>query len=240
MQTLITVNGTKVWADDRQVQAIRTLEDTRKGGAASVTGYRPESNWTVRPTQNIQFLSRISTMNLYKRRIAALEALKYEDVAKAIAADPKLAAAPYGDMVELFEARKQMAIDSLQKTLDGDRSDAHRQAHDRCYVKVTEGVKLHLVTDKGPDGTKVPRLMNGHPIVASIMITALFLNVKTIVEGERKVVNSGLPVRMSNVIEKAIATPGNTLKTLSLKSDNFESVHIDGETILSEDFKRSL
>ena len=240
MRNLITINDQQVWADDRQVQAIRTLEQTRKGGAASVRGYIPESNWTTRPVQNIQFLSRVSTSKLYARRLAALEALQYEDVAKAIAADPKLATAPYGEMVALFEERRQKQIDSIKKTQRGDRSDAYRQAHDRCYIQVSEGIKVHLVTDKGADGTKQPRLYNGHPIVASIMVTALFLNVQTVTEGERKVVNSGLPVRMSNVIEDAISTPGTSLRTLSLKPDNFESLHVDGETILSEDVKASI
>lgn len=234
-QSLVKINGTQVWATEKQIQAIRTLEDTRGGGAASVKGYVPSSNWVVSPVQNIQFLSRVSTMKLYERRQKALEALSYGDIAESIAKDEKLAVMPHNDLVDLFNTRKAQEMASIQKTFDGERNDAHRQGHDRCYVQITQGVKVHLVTEKGEDGLKHPVLVNDYPIVDSIMVSALFLNVTTIQEGERKVVNSGVPVRMSNIIKSVLNQPGMNLKMLSLKADNFESLHIDNNAIVPSD-----
>lgn len=236
MTHLLSLNGTTVNATALEADAIDTLMDTRKGGCASVIGYKPSTNWTVAPTQNIQFLSRISTAKLYARRKAALEALTLSDVAESIAAEPKLAAMSLGLLNDLFIARRDMEVASIVKTQDGNRDDAHRQGHDRCYVNVTEGVKVNLVTVKGDDGLKHPVLAaNGFPTIASIMVSALFLNTTTTQQGVRKVVNSGPAVLMSNAIAKAMNKPTLSLKMLSLKADNFTALKIDRETILAED-----
>ena len=232
---IVSINGTEVWATEKEIAALTILSETRKGGFASAIGYRPSTNWIEAPTQNIQFMSRVSTERLYARRIKALEALTFADVANHIASDPKLAAMSHNDLLTLFNDRRQMEVDSMTKTLEGDRSDAHREGHDRCYVSVCQGVKVNLVTEKGEDGLKHPVLTDGIPTVASIMVTALFLNVTTVVEGVRKVVNSGAPVRMSKIIAKAVDKPGLTIKMLSLKADNFDAITIDRETILSGD-----
>jgi hypothetical protein len=232
--TVLNLNGTDVLATDKEIAALNILMETRKGGFASVNGYKPSTNWVEAPTQNIQFMSRVSTERLYNRRVKALETLTFADVANHIASDTKLAAMSHTDLLALFNDRRQMEVDSMVKTLEGDRSDAHRQGHDRCYVHVTQGVKVNLVTEKGADGLKHPVLTNGLPTVASIMVSALFLNVTTVMEGVRKVVNSGAPVRMSNIIAKAVDKPGLSIKMLSLKPDNFDTLTIDKQTILPE------
>lgn len=231
---IITINDTEVHATDKQIAAINVLSEARAGGCASVKGYKPTTNWVQRPTQNIQFLSRVSTERLYNRRLDALNGLVYDDIAEFVKDDAKLSALPSRDLIQLFWDRQDMEVSSIEKSLAGDRNDAHRQGHDRCYIGITKGVKVNLVTEKGDDGLKHPVLTDGVPTVASIMVSAFFLNVKTIVEGERKIVNSGNPVRMGNIIKRKLNQTGLNLKMLSLKEDNFDSLKIDGQAILPE------
>ena len=238
MKKLITLNeGTKVWASAEQADTIDTLTDTRAGGMAAVKGYMPTTNYVTPPVQDIQFLSRFSTVRLYERKLAALEAITFDDVASIVSETPKLADLSIAKAREVFEARKSKEIESLQKSLNGERDDAHRQGHDRCYARVAQGVKVHFVTEKGEDGLKHPVMVEGFPVVDSIMVSALFLNVKTVAEGERKVVNSGAPVLMSNAISKVLNQRSVGLRTLSLKPDNFERVTMDHKVVLPENVK---
>ena len=153
----------------------------------------------------------------------------------AIAAEPKLNKLPVSEQRKLFNERKQAMIDSMNKTLNDDRSDAHRQGHDRCYLHIAEGVKVNYVTEKGTDGLMHPVLDNGFPTVASIMVTYLENSKVTRVKGERKVVNSGAPVLMGNAIESLLNDRSVGLRTLSLKEGNFERLVIDSEVVLRED-----
>lgn len=231
---IITINDTEVHATDKQIEAINVLSEARAGGCASVKGYRPTTNWIESPTQNIQFLSRVSTERLYRRRLKALMDLEYSDIAEYVKDDVKLSSMDKDDLLELYCARWSTEVSSLQKTLSGNRNDAHRQGHDRCYIGITKGVKVNLVTEKGDDDKKHPVLTDGIPTIASILISAFYLNVKTTVEGERKIVDSGCPVRMGNLIKRKLNQTGLNLKMLSLKEDNFDSLKIDGQAILPE------
>ena len=229
---LFKLNNELIWAPINVIEAINALIDCRKGGCASVHEYIPTTNYVVSPVQNIQFLSRVSTSRLYERRIAALEGLTFGDVADRLdRSNPKLADLSDAELADLFNQRRAMEIASMQKSLDGVRDDAHRQGHDRCYRHIGTGIKVHLVTEKGEDGLMHPVLTDGYPTVKSIMLSALFLTVKTIKEGERKVVNSGAPVLMSNAIKSVLTSPGLNLRTLSLKSDNFTSLSVDHRTL---------
>lgn len=237
--TATAVDGRKVNLTAKQAAAIETMTNTRKGGCGSVTGYRPSpASWEIVPTMNIQLITHFSTTNLYKRRLEALETVKFEHVKNRLAADEKLGNMTMQDCIDLFNTRKQMMMDSLQKTLDGDRSDAHRQAHDRCYAYIGD-VKVHLKTIDGMvDGKKrkVPVEDNdGAVFVESIMIPYLELNVTEVTKGKRKVKNSGAPVRMSNLIEGCLNKRSVVYKTLSLKQDNFESFRVDRQEFLAED-----
>jgi hypothetical protein len=49
--------------------------------------------------------------------------------------------------------------------------------------------------------------------------------------GKRKVVNSGAPVRMGNLIESCLNKRSVGLRTLSLKEDNFQEFKIDNRVI---------
>jgi len=235
-RSIITINGERVWATDAECEALRILNDTRKGGFATVHGYVPASNWEkdARPVQDIQFLSRFSVAALYERRIAALTALSFDDVLPAIEKDEKLKALSEADQRALFVARRTFEVDSMQKTLNGVRDSAQREAHDRNYITVGTGVKVNLVSEANDNGIKVPVLTDGLPTVASIMVSAIFIKVNTVTEGVRKYPNSGNPKRMSNAITGTLNRPGLDMRTLSLKPDNFDRLSIDGESILNE------
>lgn len=232
-RTLISIDGQNVWAAPEQVEAVATLLETRKGGVAAVEGYSPSTDWVKRPIQNIQFISRVDYGKMLARKQEALEALSIADVADAIAKEPKLAELSHAEQRSLFMEALNAELASIEKTQSGDRSDAHRKGHDRCYIGIGDGVKVHLETEKR-DGIKVPVLTNGYPTVDSIMVNAFFLNTKTIVEGERKVVNSRPLTLMKKAVQRAIDKPGVSLKTLSLKADNFKTLKIDKQAILPE------
>lgn len=239
MKKLLTVtatanDGRKVRITTAQAQAIEAMDNTRKGGCASVVGYVPTTNWVTSPVQDIQLISHFSTENLYKRRIKAIEAITFVDVKELLTQDEKLRALTMPNAIALFEERKAMLVKSMQKTLEGDdRSDAHRQAHDRCYVHFGD-VKVHLETEKGDDSLMHPVTEDGVVFAKSIMVPYLELNVTTRVKGERKVVNSGNPVRMSKAIERCLNKRSVQFKTLSLKADNFEAFRVDGQEFLPE------
>lgn len=237
-RTLIKIDGQNVWANAEQVSAVATLLETRKGGVAAVKGYRPSSDWIERPTQNIQFISRVDYGKMLGRKKAALESLSLADVRGAVAKEPKLAELPAAEQRQLFSQAVNSELASIDRTESGDRSDAHRQGHDANYINMGGGVKVHLVTEKKDSGPhkdlKRPVLTDGYPTIDSIMVNAFFLNVTTVVEGERKVVNSKPLTLMKKAVRRAIDRPGVTLKTLSLKEDNFEALHIDHQTIIPE------
>lgn len=230
--TALANDGRRVRITAAQAQAIEALDNTRKGGCASVVGYRPSTNWIIRPIQDIQLIAHFSMENLYKRRAIALEDVNLADVAEGIASDDKLSGLTMKKLAELFSDRKERMIAMLTKTLDGDRSDAHRQGHDRCFVHLGD-VKVHLETEK-VDGIMQPVTDAGVVFAKSIMIPYLELNVTTRVEGERKHVNSGTSVLMGKLIERCLNQRSVGLKTLSLKADNFESFRVDKREFLPE------
>lgn len=234
-KTLITVEGGKVWATQQQADTIQALSETRKGGFARVYGYKPSTGYEISPVQDIVMVTRFNVAKLYQRKIKALHEIEFKDIKASITKTSKLAALNDADLEALFVERKQMLVDSMKKTLTGDRDDAHRQGHDRCYLHIAEGIKVNYVTEKGKDGLMHPVLTDGFPTVASIMVTYLENSKVTREEGKYKAVNSGNPVLMTNIIEAQLNSKSVGLKMLSLKEDNFERLVIDNEVVLRED-----
>ncbi len=233
--TILTdLNGQKFRATNAQAEAIETLTVARQGGIATVYGYVATSD-RVKPTvYDAQILTRFSTGNLYKRKMTALSDIRFSDVRKHIDADPVLKDLPEAELLTLFNTRNASEVESMNKTLTGDRSDAHRQGHDRCYAGLADGIKVHFVTEK-VDGLMQPVLTDGLPTVASIMISCLELNRNVREPGEYKVVKSGPPVRMSKAIEKELNSKSVGIKFLSLKEDNFERLIVARKSYLPED-----
>jgi len=233
-RTLIKIDDQNVWANADQVEAVATLLETRKGGVAAVEGYQPSSkDWITTPTMNVQFISRISYAKMMERKAAALATVSLADVKDAIAAEPKLSSLTGIEQRALFAEALNAELASIEKTQSGDRSDARRQASDRCFIRISDGIRIHLETEKR-DGETHPVLMNGYPTIASILVEAHFLNTTYVVEGQRKVVNSRPLTLMKNAIRRAIDRPGVSFRSLSLKSDNFTSLKVDKRTILPE------
>lgn len=229
-------DGRLVKVSGAQAKAIEELAHARKGGCASVIGYRPTSNWVTAPVHDIQLIAKISIKNLYKRRVSALQDIAYRDVAEQVAADDKFGDLPANKCMEIFEQRKQMLMTQLTRNLEDKPKNAHQEAHDRCYVYIGD-VKVHLVTEK-VDGRMEPVVTEGTVMCNNILVPYLELNVTERQAGERKVVNSGAPVRMGKFIEGCLNKRSVTLKQLSLKEDNFEEFRIDRMSFLPEDVTR--
>ncbi len=233
--TILTdLNGQQFRATAEQAEALESLSVARAGGIATVYGYRPSTGYVSPPVYDAQVLTRFSTEKLYTRKMDALMGIRFDDVKPAIESDPILSSKSEAELLTIFNDRKEMEIASMEKTLEGDRSDAHRQGHDRCYGKVADGIKVHFVTEK-VDGLMRPILTDGLPTVASIMVACLELNRKVRVAGEYKVVKSGASVLMRNAIFKVLNSRSVGLKFLTLKADNFERLIVARKSYLPED-----
>ena len=178
--------------------------------------------------------SRFSTTRLYERRLEALNNITFNDVKESVKSVDKLKDLDDAKVQQIFAARKAQLTTSLTNSLTGNRTTAYHKGHDRCYAKFAEGVKVHLKTED-VGGIKQPVLVDGYPVAQSIMVSYIELNKKTIVKGEYKTVNSGAPVLMGNLITKQLNSKSHIMKTLSLKTDNFESLRIDRKELLAED-----
>lgn len=232
------LNGNRFRATPGQKEAIDSLTVARAGGIAAVYGYTPTSGYVKDryPVQDMQILTRFNTGNLYRRKAAALSEIRFSDIADGVKADPVLNKLSDIEALTLFNDRKASMVASLAKTLDGsDRTDAHRQGHDRCYAKLADGIKVNYVTEKDKDGLMQPVLTDGLPTVASIMVHYLELNKTVRVPGEYKVVNSGAPVRIGDLIERCLNSKSVGFKTLSLKEGNFERLIVGRKSYLPED-----
>ncbi len=228
---LIEHNTEKCWASDAQAQAIELLQET-KTGFATVHGYVSTSGYVTPQTADINFITKFNIMRVYERAIAALSELHFEDVKEELLKS-KFGTIPINELRAAFFERVTSEIDSMQKTLDGDRSDAHREAHDRNYIGIAPAVKVHLKTKKDGDIRK-PIIFKEYPLVESIMIGMIEIG-RTITEaGEYKIVKSGLPVTISNIVKSKLPRSAK-LKFLSLKEDNFKSISIGGTEIIPDD-----
>ncbi len=230
-------DGVKFACTTKQRNALNLLMESRTG-FATVHGYMSTSGRISAETSDINFIAKFSYANLYSRKRKFLENVTIESIAEAINKQPKLSATDPVILAAEFEVRVAKEIESIDVTASGDRSDARRAAHDRCYGKLGRGLKVHYKTVKGADGT-MPVLIDGIPIADSIMLSIIEIGRKVVHSGEFKKVNSGIPVLLSQAI-KSIMPKGLIIKTLSLKDDNFLTLSIDNNVILSENMKSLL
>ncbi|TRZ47859.1 MAG: hypothetical protein D4S01_11420 [Dehalococcoidia bacterium] len=225
---LTTINNRQVNVSNKMLEEINVLSSMPKGGFATLCGYVATSGRVAPEVADINFTSRFSTENLYKKKLEALKGLTFEEVT--IKGD-KLKALSVSKQREQFKACVDKMMLSLLKTLEGERTDAHRQSHDEFYIQVCEGVKLHLETIKGENGTELV-LDNDAPIASSIMVSCLDVGKKVIVKGEYKKVNSGTKVLMDNCINNVLKEKGvKTFKTRSLKEGKYDTLKIGGKVI---------
>lgn len=245
-KVLVTYNDKTFWVSPKQKETLERLENLHKGGVGAITGYRPTTDWVTPPTVNIQMITRFGVSKLYERKLDALKGISFNDVKANAMKDPVLSQLPEAKLFALFTERMSKEIESMSKTLSGDRSDAYRQGHDRCYAGVCDGVKVHFDTVK-VNGQMEPVLLDGYPQTESIQLAYLELNREYVTKGERKEVNSGESVRMKNCIEAQLNQRSVGYRTLSLKEDNFDTLSVGrikvkptdvkGFSMLTESFK---
>lgn len=237
-RTLIIHNGHKVWATKEQADTMQALSETRKGGFARIYGYVATSDRTVPTVYDATVTTRFSYKKLVERKKAGLLALTLADCLPFLnMQNPKLAALTKGALQDAFDARKATEVASFNATGNDDRTDSHRQGHDRCYLNIADGIVVHYATKRNPDdGLMYPVLTDGFPTVDSIMLNCLEVSRTVRETGVYKVVNSGVPVLISNAIKAALKAKGiRSMNRVSLKEGNFERVSIDGEVVLPED-----
>lgn len=234
LATRITHNGQTFNVSARQAAALDILMDTNGGGFATINGYVSGSTGEV---ADITFISRYNMAKLYERKAAAIKAMNLSDIMLSVHDNAKIKALSAVQLEAAFEDRKATLLESIQKTQDGDRSDAHRQAHDRNYHHLVPGVKVNFKTEKNAEGKQIPVLdADGFPTVESIMLSIIQVAKRVVQEGEYKTVNSGVPVILSNAIERKLPK-SCIVKTLSLKDNNFSSLAISGEELVPSMFK---
>ena len=176
-----------------------------------------------------------SVESLYKRRMAALanletlslEMLNLEHWVPSKGKNAKATAE------EQFEFCKAAMIASMQKTIDGDRNDAHRKGHDRCFVPFSKGVRLHLVTEKVAGIMQPVKDSQGRLQVESVQLKALPHSKRVVTAGTYKPVNSGSKVLMDNAIKKAWNAPSLNFSTYKLASGNFDKV-VSGDIAIED------
>lgn len=234
-RTLITSNDVSFWATGEQADTIATLEQTRKGGFARIYGYKATSGRTEPTVYDATVTTRFSYQALVERKRKALKALTLTDVEPYLAGKARECDAE--TLLNEWNKRKASEIASFNSTTNGDRSDAHRQGHDRCYVNIADGVVVHYETARNKDdGLMYPVMLDGFPIAESIMLNCLEVSRNVRIAGEYKKVNSGVPVLISNAIKAAMKAKGvRSMNRVSLKAGNFERVAIDHNVVLPED-----
>lgn len=233
-----TLNDNAFLLTKNQKDALDILLSTNGGGFATVHGYVSTSKRITPEKADITFISRFSYSRLLERKLKALQEMDFSDVIKSDAfkrSEISTAKKTTEELQDIFTARKAYLIESAQKTMDGDRADAHRQAHDRCYVRLDNGIRIHYKTVE-VNKIKEPVMVDGLPIAESIILDMIQVSKKIIEPGEYKPVKSGLPVLMGNVIE-SLMPMSTKFKALSLKSDNFDSLTIANAELLPADIK---
>lgn len=215
------IKGQDINITSSMLETVERLVDTKKGRFATVMGYVSTTGRTEPETADINFTSRFSYENLLEKKLIELKKMSAKDVGT--------------EDVEQFEICKEKMVESCLKTLSGVREDAHRKAHDKFYVSLAEGVKLHLVTTKTTDGTVLVRDEDGNVIADRIMVSMLETGRKVIKAGVYKKVKHGKKVLMDKEINRVLKERGvKTPKTLSLKENNFDSLRIDTEVVEPE------
>jgi len=223
------------YATQSMLDALDTLKNCAAGRFATIKGYVPLSakSWVKLPKYDATITTRFDTEKLYNRRKAALEAMKLEDCMVYVMQDNVLCKLDASALRHAFDARMKDEIASMNR----ERPDTanHREGQARCHVNICNGVRVHLKTYKSNDGIMLPYVTDDSNTVAeSIRVHGIQQHRRYIEKGERKIVNSGVPVRVSNIIKKALNFRSVALTSYTL-GDNFDSLAIDGNLLTPDD-----
>jgi hypothetical protein len=262
---LVTINGKTMWMTQKMESALTQLDAARNGQFAYVLGYVATTGRIKPETYDAIFRSKVYTESIYKKIEHFIQNLRISDIDLSVF-EKEVSKTELTQMA--LQVMRKMLV-SVQKSLNDERDDAYRKAHDSNYVHSSTGIKISLQTEGikvgtnlegkevileiGEDGKPIkkdaegktfikgkvkeikrPILKDGHPVASSIMVKCIEMSRKTIVPGEYKVTNSKLETRIKNKIEKMYNKEWR-IKFLSLKDDNFNELHIGGETIESDE-----
>ena len=221
----ITINGTTFLAPNGLSQAIETINEAPKGSFATIHAYESKGSGSV---DNINFQSRFSYLNYNEKKANALKELTLDQVE---IKDEKLLALSQDKLEDQFKTCVDKMLASIEKTKEGDRSDSHREAHDKFYLNVGTGVKIKFRTMEVGGETHLVK-QNGLPIANNLQLAFMERSKKNLVPGTYKKVNSGPKVLMDKAIAKALKKhyKVGTYKTLSL-DNNFKTLKIGGEEL---------
>lgn len=221
--TFTARDGRKVAVSPAIASVIETLTNLSANAFCAIDGYKTAdgkvSNYLVRAATG--------TESVYSSKMAELSALSFADLPAEKLAKwiPSKGKNSFASAEEQFNFCKSAMLTSMEKTLSGNRDDAHRQGHDRCSVQIRAGVTLDLLTEEGADGLKHPVQTNeGELLADKIRLHAVVMREEVLEEGERKVVNSGSKVLMDKVIESCLPSTKTALRTFSLDDGKFQAV----------------
>lgn len=234
MDNLITfsLNDTHLNGTPAVVDAILAFV-TADAGFGAVKGYVTQGRDYITPqTQDEQFVGKFKLDSYYRKtnEVVASVTLDMLNLDKWVPSKNKNSCDNAQDQLDLC---KSLMIQSNLKTLNKDRTDAHRIGHDACHVNVCHGVKVHLVTEKNDEGLMRPVLHgNGLPIVDCIRLAGLGIHRIVTKKGTRKSKDSGSKVLMDNAIRRVLPSLGVCwYKSWSLRDGYFERVRIGGNEI---------
>lgn len=204
---------------DNDVFNIQLASQINANAFTAIDGYRNSEGEKA----DLLVRGATATESVYNATKEELLAVKIEDLelSKWVANKGKNSFASVADQFKFCIDAK---LASIEKTLAGERDDAHRQGHDRCSRKVGAGVVIDLVTEK-VDGIMVPVVNpQGLMLVKGIRLQCVLVK-KTVTEAvEYKTVNSGSKVLMDNAIEKLLNSKRVDIRTYSLAEGKFEAI----------------
>lgn len=211
---------------DSVADAAETLATLRPGGIATIHRYRTaEGKKVITPSvSTMTIVTRFSYGKRNDRILAMLGNLEAKSVDLV------------GVDASLFDEARSAMYESARKTAEGDRSDAHRQAHDTFYATIGTGVKVKMETADGPEGRKVLVVDSetGLPRFDGLHINALVLKRVVHEKGQKEPTNSKPLTLVKQRIQRVIDEAFGTFINLKLGADNFESLSIGGDVVVPE------
>jgi hypothetical protein len=208
-----------VHLSEKDIFDISLASQVNSNSFTAIDGYRNSEGEKA----NLLVRGATATESVYKATREELMSISIEDLelSKWIANKGKNS---FASVAEQFKFCIEAKLASIEKTLAGDRDDAHRQGHDRCSRKIGAGVVVDLLTEKVGDIMQPVLNSQGLMTVKGIRLQCVLVK-KTVTEAvEYKTVNSGSKVLMDNAIEKLLNSKRVDIRTYSLGEGKFEAV----------------
>ena len=227
----------EVAMSESAAKVIDAINETQRGSFGYVQDFnsgKVGEDKCERPSvSNIWFLSNPRYDKSVARMVASVTALDLAAVSERSGGlwqkMRDKATAGKKDVTALFDTAKTNILTSLAKTEAGDRSDALRQAHDRCYVRLDK-VTIHLATAPDAAGIMQPILNeNGLMVVDGAMLPFYPIQRVYADKGKWGETDSRALTLMQDAIRLATKLP--TFKRISMARLNFTRITFNSQTI---------